>query len=222
MAPQGPCPRCWNQKVSIDKEGANEHQVKSGIRVGRADCLTAIPGIIAGHQAHYAGSRTVLGLEYAPALTTGSRRREYRLDMQQTHSVRSARRPALPLLVGVEMALVACTFLVFALLHVGVSVPGLSDRPIRAGAIAEAVLAISMAVAGAAVLLRATWAWAGAVAAHSLSVAGVLVGILAPRNGTTELNFAYHRVILAVLVAGLVLLLLPGTRAAFRRRMDSG
>jgi hypothetical protein len=57
-------------------------------------------------------------------------------------------------------------------------------------------------------------AWTAALVAHLFAIAGFLVGLFATRLGTTPFNALYHRVMLAVFVAGLILLLLPTLRSA--------
>ena len=65
-----------------------------------------------------------------------------------------------------------------------------------------------------ATVLSRLWAWPMALAAHLFAIAGFLVGLWATRAGTTPFNYGYHRVMLVVFVAGLVLLLTPPVRAA--------
>jgi hypothetical protein len=55
------------------------------------------------------------------------------------------------------------------------------------------------------------------VGAHLFAIAGFLLGLWATRFGTSPFNYGYHRVMLALFVAGLVLLLLPIGRAALGR-----
>jgi hypothetical protein len=59
-------------------------------------------------------------------------------------------------------------------------------------------------------------AWTSTLAAHLFAIAGFLVGIVATWSGTTPFNALYHRVMLAVFVADLVLAPLPAGRAALR------
>jgi len=55
------------------------------------------------------------------------------------------------------------------------------------------------------------------LAAHLFAIAGFVVGLVATRLGTTPFNYDYHRVMLAVFVAGLLLLLSAPARAALAR-----
>jgi hypothetical protein len=115
----------------------------------------------------------------------------------------------------------AITFLLAALLHLGIQFPlGFSEPRIIPATIVEGLCGIFLAVSAYAVFARKTWAWWGAIAAHIFAVAGVLLGITALALGagpSTEANTIYHRVILVVLVVVLALLLTPGTRAELGR-----
>lgn len=123
--------------------------------------------------------------------------------------------------ISVLMVVEAITFLLAALLHLGVQFPlGFSEPRIIPAAIVEGLCAIFLAVSAYAVFARKTWAWWVAIAAHAFAVAGVLLGITALALGlapSTVANTIYHRVILAVLVAVLALLATPGARAALGR-----
>jgi hypothetical protein len=124
-----------------------------------------------------------------------------------------------------ELVAGAVTFLVAAPLHLGVHIAaGVAEPRILPAAVVESLCGVCLAVAATAVMGRATWAWTAAVTAHVASMAGVALGIAALAVGaapTTELNVVYHRVILGVLVAGLVLLLSTRGRRALRGR-DEG
>jgi hypothetical protein len=80
----------------------------------------------------------------------------------------------------------------------------------------EGLAAATLALAAFAVLTRRTWAWAAATGAHAVALAGVLwgmVAIAAGRGPHTQLNDTYHRVMVVVLGAGLILLLTrPGRK----------
>jgi hypothetical protein len=67
---------------------------------------------------------------------------------------------------------------------------------------------------------RKAWAWWVVLAAHVVALGDVLLGIGAIAAGLgprTDLNDIYHRVMVVVLVAGLVLLLTPSAKAALGR-----
>jgi hypothetical protein len=117
-------------------------------------------------------------------------------------------------LIGAVLLADAVTFFVFALLHAGVHLAGLSDTSILAATIVESICGVLTAGAGVAVLTRRPWAWRAAVWAQSFTTVGVLLGILSQLRGTgpTPLNFVYHRVILTVVLAGLVFVAVPSVR----------
>ena len=122
--------------------------------------------------------------------------------------------------ITVLMVAEAVTFLLAALLHLGIPL-GLSEPRIIPAAIVEGLCGLFLAVSAYAVVARTTWAWMAALAANLFAVAGVLLGITALALGagpSTEANTIYHRVILGVLVVVLVLLATPGARAALGRR----
>ena len=82
--------------------------------------------------------------------------------------------------ISVLMVLEAITFLVAALLHLGIQLPlGFSEPQIIPATIVEGLCGIFLAVSAYAVIARKTWAWGGAIAAHVFAVAGVLLGIIA-------------------------------------------
>jgi fluoride ion exporter CrcB/FEX len=124
-------------------------------------------------------------------------------------------------IVTVLMVGEAVTFLLAALLHLGIP-PGLSEPRIIPAAIVEGLCGLFLAVSTYAAVTHKPWAWGAATAAHVFAVAGVLLGITALALGagpSTEANTLYHRVILGVLIVVLVLLATPGARAALGRRI---
>ena len=123
--------------------------------------------------------------------------------------------------ISVLIVLEIITFLLAALLHVGVQFPlGFSEPQIIPAAIVEGLCGLFLAVSAYAVFAHRAWVWVAAIAAHVFAVAGVLLGITALALGagpSTEANTIYHRVILVVLVVVLALLATPGARAALGR-----
>ena len=122
-------------------------------------------------------------------------------------------------LLRVELVVVAGTFFVFALLHLGIRLAGIAEPRILPATIVEAVCGLCMALAAAATFAGTPRAWRAAVTAHAISFGGVLLGILAQARGTggTELSAVYHRTVLVILVAGLALLLTRRGRVALRK-----
>ena len=114
----------------------------------------------------------------------------------------------------------ALTFLLAALLHLGIPL-GFSEPRIIPAAIVEGLCGLFLAGSTYAVFARTRLAWGVALAAHLFAVAGVLLGIIALALGagpSTVANTIYHRVILGVLVVVLVLLATPGARAVLGHR----
>jgi hypothetical protein len=119
------------------------------------------------------------------------------------------------------MVLEALSFLCFALIHLGVQIPvdfAVIEEPRRPFAvIVEGLAAVVLTLGASAVLTRRTWAWVAATGAHAVALAGVLwgmVAIAAGRGPHTQLNDTYHRAMVVVLGAGLILLLTPPGRTA--------
>ena len=136
-----------------------------------------------------------------------------------------------PSIVRTAVALLAtvyaATFVVAVLLHVGVDIPlGLVvlDEPRRPFAvIVEGVAGIVLAAGAFAVFAGTTRAWAAVTGAHAVALAGVLWGMVAVAAGRgphTQLNDTYHRVMVVLLGATLILLLTPLGRNALGRERN--
>jgi hypothetical protein len=136
-----------------------------------------------------------------------------------------------PSIVRTAVALLAtvyaATFVVAVLLHVGVEVPlgfVVLDEPRRPFAvIVEGVAGIVLAVGAFAVFAGTTRAWAAAAGAHAVALAGVLWGMVAVAAGRgphTQLNDTYHRVMVLLLGATLLLLLTPLGRSSLGRERN--
>ena len=138
--------------------------------------------------------------------------------------VGARRGSAAALVIRIVVVFDAVTLLLFALLHLGARIPvGLgviaTDRIIPA-TIVEGLAGTGLVVSAYAVFARRTWAWPATVAAHLFALAGVLLGVWAIAAGFGPhnlLNDTYHRLMVVVLVAGLILLWTPGARAALGR-----
>lgn len=137
-------------------------------------------------------------------------------------------RNLLRITVGLLAALYAATFVVAVLLHIGVEIPlgfAVLDEPRRPFAVIVEELAGVVLVLGAfAVFARKTWAWPAVTGAHAIALAGVLWGMVAVAAGRvphTQLNDTYHRVMLLILGAGLILLLTPLLRSSLGRQRVS-
>src|SRR5437588_4315555 len=89
--------------------------------------------------------------------------------------------------ISVLIVAEAVTFLLAALLHVGIPIPlGFSEHQIIAAAIVEGLCWLLLSFSLYAVFARKTWAWRAAVAAHVFAVAGVLLGIYATSRGPND------------------------------------
>jgi hypothetical protein len=141
-----------------------------------------------------------------------------RLETRERNPVRRA--------VGISAAVYAGTFLVAVLLHLGVQIPlgfvVLAEPQRPFAVIVEGLAGAVLAVGAYAVFARKSWAWAAVTWAHGLALAGVLWGMVAVAAGRgphTQLNDTYHRVMVVLLGAGLILLMTPlGRRSLGRRR----
>jgi hypothetical protein len=126
--------------------------------------------------------------------------------------------------IGILSALYAATFLLGALLHLGIRIPlgfAMVEEPVIIPAtIVEGLCGTALAIAAITVLVRRNGAWTVATAAHAFALGGVLLGITALAVGagpSTDLNTVYHRVMVVALVAVLALLFSPVGRNALRR-----
>lgn len=133
-------------------------------------------------------------------------------------------RNAVTTMAGALVVFYAITFLLGALLHLGARVPMgsvvLVEPRIVPATIVETLCGLLLASSAYAVFARRSWAWSAILGAHAFALAGVLLGMVAIAVGagpSTELNDIYHRVMLTVLTAGLILLLTPAGRTVFGR-----
>jgi hypothetical protein len=85
--------------------------------------------------------------------------------------------------------------------------------------IVEGLIGLLSLLTAHALFTHAAWAWREAVWILALTLLGVLVGRRAVSSGSSPfqvLTVAYHRVMLAAILAGLAFLLFPGVRATLR------
>jgi hypothetical protein len=113
------------------------------------------------------------------------------------------------------------SFLFMSVLHTGLFVPlGFGEPVIVPAVIVEGVCGAVLVMSAVGLLTGQVWGWAGAVGAQALSLAGVLLGIVAISAGRgphSELNDTYHRIMVVALATGLVALYAPRIRRALRR-----
>jgi hypothetical protein len=126
--------------------------------------------------------------------------------------------------VGLLAAGYAATFLVAVLLHVGVEIAlgfAVLQEPRRPVAVlVEGVAGLLLGLGALAVFAERTWAWAAVTGAHAVALAGVgwgMVAVAAGRGPHTQLNDTYHRVMVVLLAATLLLLLTPLGRTLLGR-----
>ncbi len=108
----------------------------------------------------------------------------------------------------------AAVFLLAALLHTGAfGVPALIPAMI-----VEGICGIGCVFSAYALFTHKPWSYKAAMSVQIFILLGVLLGIsaLASSSGLrTPLNLGLHGVMLVLILAGLTLLLIPGTRQAF-------
>ncbi len=129
-------------------------------------------------------------------------------------------RTAVATAIRVLVVFGAVSFLLGSLLHLGVQIPlgfAVLDEPwiIQAG-IVEGLCGLAFAGATYAVFARRPWAWTTTIGAVVVGLAGVVLGtwaIAAGRGPESVLNDTYHRVMLLLLPAGLILLLTSAAQA---------
>lgn len=115
-----------------------------------------------------------------------------------------------------------------ALLHLNLQIPlgviEITGQWFPRAAIPEALIALVLTIGAATVFAIPKRAWVVAVGAHAFAVVGVLVGLFTIAIGVgprTVPDVAYHMAVLAVLLAGLVVLSTPSARAALGHRRPS-
>ncbi len=126
----------------------------------------------------------------------------------------------------------ALSFLIFAVLHVGVRIPlgfaTIGTDRIEDAAIAEGISGALLALSACALLARRRWALGATVLAQAFSLVAVLVGIAAIAAGlgpSSPENDVYHRVLAPVLALSLIWLVTPAGRksiALVGDRTDAG
>ncbi len=128
--------------------------------------------------------------------------------------------PTVILVISILTVAEAVTFLLAALLHLGIPL-GFSEPRIIPATIVEGLCGLFLAASAYAIIAHKPWAWGTALAAHLFAPAGVLLGMtvlaLAP-DRSTQVNAIYHRVILVSLVVVLALLTTRSARIALGHR----
>lgn len=115
----------------------------------------------------------------------------------------------------------ALLFLFGAALHAGIRLGPLQEPVIPPASIVETMCAAALSWGGvAAAWKRSRGAWLTALAGNLVAIAGVSIGMVALAHGAaprTASNDLYHRLMLALAGAAILILLLPSGRMALRR-----
>jgi hypothetical protein len=115
----------------------------------------------------------------------------------------------------------AALFVFGALQHAGVAIGPLSEPVIIPAGIVELLCAAALMWGAVAAWTASPKAWRAALVGNAVAIAGVAIGIVALDVGAgprTASNDLYHRIMLALAAASLVILLVPAGRAALKRR----
>jgi hypothetical protein len=114
----------------------------------------------------------------------------------------------------------AALFVFGALQHAGVAFGPLREPLIIPASVVEMLCALALAWGGAAIWKGSRQAWAAALIGNLVAITGVAIGMVALAAGAgprTASNDLYHRIMLALAIASLVILVLPAGRAALKR-----
>jgi Na+-transporting NADH:ubiquinone oxidoreductase subunit NqrB len=114
----------------------------------------------------------------------------------------------------------AAVFVFGALQHAGVAIGSLHEPVIIPASVVELLCASALSWSTLAVMKQSPKAWRGAFIANLIAILGVVIGMVALALGAgprTASNDLYHRIMLALAVASLVILLVPAGRRALRR-----
>lgn len=117
---------------------------------------------------------------------------------------------ALRLLIPFDaIALIFAGVVHFTGARIPLGVSAFIEPPILPAGIVETAAGLLFVWATYAIWRERASAWRVALAAHLFAIVGFVVGIFATQLGMTPFNATYHRVMLMVFAAGLILLLLP-------------
>ena len=115
----------------------------------------------------------------------------------------------------------AALFVFGALQHAGVAIGSLREPVIIPASIVELVCALALFWGAAAVWTRSLKAWRAALIGNLIVIAGVAIGMVALAVGAgprTASNDLYHKIMLALAGASLIILFVPTGRAALKRQ----
>lgn len=114
----------------------------------------------------------------------------------------------------------AALFVFGALQHAGVAIGPLREPVIIPASIVELLCAVALIWGGVAVWTGSPKAWRATLIGNVVAIAGVAIGMVALAAGAgprTASNDLYHRIMLALAAASLVVLWVPAGRAALKR-----
>ena len=114
----------------------------------------------------------------------------------------------------------AAVFVFGALQHAGVSIGPLHEPVIIPASIVEILCALALGWGAAAVLRRSPKAWRAALIGNVIAILGVAIGMVSLAVGAgprTASNDVYHRIMLALATASLLILIVPAGRTALKR-----
>lgn len=114
----------------------------------------------------------------------------------------------------------AALFVFGALQHAGVAIGSLHEPVIVPASIVEGLCALALSWGAVAVLQQSPKAWPAALIGNLVAILGVVIGMVALSLGAgprTASNDLYHRVMLALASASLLVLFVPAGRTALKR-----
>lgn len=114
----------------------------------------------------------------------------------------------------------AALFLSGALQHAGVAIGLLREPVIIPACIVELLCGLVLICGTAAILKRSPQAWQAALIGNGVAIAGVAIGMVALATGAgprTASNDLYHRIMLALAAASLIVIFVPSGRSTLKR-----
>lgn len=114
----------------------------------------------------------------------------------------------------------AAVFVFGALQHAGVPIGPLHEPVIVPASVVEMVCALALGWGAAAVWKQSLKAWRAALIGNLVAILGVAIGMVALAVGAgprTASNDLYHKIMLALATASLLILAVPSLRTALRR-----
>ncbi len=109
----------------------------------------------------------------------------------------------------------AALFVFGALQHAGIAIGSLHEPVIVPASVVEVLCALALSWGAAAVLKQSLKAWRAAFIGNWVEIIGVVIGMVALAVGAgprTARNELYHRIMLTLATASLVILVVPAGR----------